>query len=68
MPAHAGKLVFGTGNRQPSSLSWVQFYGDIVYVWKGQDILNIQRSVRLPTIATILLSTPVSPLAEMQCA
>ena len=27
-------------------------YGDIVYVWKGQDVLNIKSSVRLPSIAT----------------
>ena len=32
-------------------------YGDIVYVWKGQDVLNIKSSVRLPSIATNLLHT-----------
>jgi hypothetical protein len=37
--------------------TWATIYGDIVYVWKGQDVLNIKSSVRLPSIATNLLHT-----------
>ena len=49
---HAGELR----SEQPET---VKFYARVVYVWKGQDILNIQSSVRLPSAGTILYAIVV---------